>query len=148
MGAVRAPTIRRSQSCKRLPLGLDIATSVFVRGIDAEGNLLVRRAQAPLRLGVLPETVAMPGWHRGLCYVASLVARTQALGKRALDAAAYVKVQPIPKNRIVSCWTTLLVGRRGDFFCSAAVATTSGCPIEAIATSPDNQAKPFMLAWR
>src|SRR3970040_2788983 len=45
-------------------------------------------AEASLRPGVLPEAVAMPGWHRGLCQVASLVARTKgARAYRAPDAA-------------------------------------------------------------
>ena len=45
VGAVKAPTIRRSQSCKRLrAVGLDIAKSVFqVHGIDAKGDVIIRR---------------------------------------------------------------------------------------------------------
>jgi hypothetical protein len=43
VAAVKAPTIRGSKSCKR-SIGLDIAKSVFqVHGIDAEGNLTLRR---------------------------------------------------------------------------------------------------------
>ena len=43
VGAVSAPTIRRSQPCKHT-VGLDIAKSVFqVHGVDAEGNVLIRR---------------------------------------------------------------------------------------------------------
>ena len=39
VGAVKAPTIRRSQSCKQY-----IAKSVFqVHGVDAEGKVLIRR---------------------------------------------------------------------------------------------------------
>jgi hypothetical protein len=51
VGAVRAPTIRRSLSCKRSP--------------------------PPWRSR---EAAAVPGWDRGLRNVASFVARTQALG--------------------------------------------------------------------
>src|SRR5579859_7064031 len=45
MGAVRAPTIRRSQIMEAITtIGLDIAKSVFqVHGIDAEGNVILRR---------------------------------------------------------------------------------------------------------
>ena len=45
VGAVDAPTIRRSQACQAVTtMGLDIAKSVFqVHGIDAEGKALVRR---------------------------------------------------------------------------------------------------------
>jgi hypothetical protein len=43
-GAVKGPTIRRSQPCKRSrQFGLDIAKSVFqVHGIDAQGKVIVR----------------------------------------------------------------------------------------------------------
>src|SRR6476619_2285796 len=45
VGAVNAPTIRRSSIMQAITtIGLDIAKSVFqVHGIDAEGNLLIRR---------------------------------------------------------------------------------------------------------
>src|SRR5262252_334673 len=45
VGAVEVPTIRRSQTIQAITtVGLDIAKSVFqVHGIDAEGNVLVRR---------------------------------------------------------------------------------------------------------
>ena len=45
MGAVKAPTIRRSQIMEAITtIGLDIAKSVFqVHGIDAEGNVIFRR---------------------------------------------------------------------------------------------------------
>jgi hypothetical protein len=44
VGAVKAPTIRRSKTCKRLRQGLDIAKSVFqVHGVDAEGKVVIRR---------------------------------------------------------------------------------------------------------
>ena len=71
-------------------IGLDIAKSVFqVHGVDAESNVLhPPSAEAPLHPGILPEAAAMPSWDRGLCYVASLVARAQgAWPYRAPDAA-------------------------------------------------------------
>jgi transposase len=45
MGAVKGPTIRRSQVMKAITtIGLDIAKSVFqVHGIDAEGNVILRQ---------------------------------------------------------------------------------------------------------
>jgi hypothetical protein len=45
VGAVKAPTIRRSQVMQAITtVGLDIAKSVFqVHGIDAEGNVILRR---------------------------------------------------------------------------------------------------------
>jgi len=45
VGAVKAPTIRRSQVTQAITtVGLDIAKSVFqVHGIDAEGNVILRR---------------------------------------------------------------------------------------------------------
>ena len=69
-------------------IGLDIAKSVFqVHGVDAEGKVLIRR-QLKLRPGVLPEAATVPGWHRSLRHVASLVPRAQgARAYRAPDAA-------------------------------------------------------------
>src|SRR5260370_33990426 len=45
VGAVKAPTIRRSQIMQTITtIGLDIAKSVFqVHGVDADGNVVVRR---------------------------------------------------------------------------------------------------------
>jgi transposase len=71
-----------------------IAKSVFqVHGVDAEGNVLIRRQLKRRYIpGILPEAAAMPSWYRGLCYVASLVARAQALGHTVrLMPPAYVK---------------------------------------------------------
>src|SRR5262245_21835582 len=44
-GAVKAPTIRRSQAMQAITtIGLDIAKSVFqVHGVDAQGNIILRR---------------------------------------------------------------------------------------------------------
>jgi transposase len=45
VGAVEAPTIRRSQAMQAITtIGLDIAKSVFqVHGLDAQGNVILRR---------------------------------------------------------------------------------------------------------
>src|SRR5262245_10653772 len=73
------PMIRRSQGMQTTAtVGLDIAKSVFqVHGIDADGNVVVRR-QLKRRyvLMFFQKLPAVPGWHRGLCVVALLVART------------------------------------------------------------------------
>ena len=57
-------------------IGLDIAKSVFqVHGVDAQGNVAVRRQLK--RRQVLPffkKLSALPGGHRGLRHVTSLVA--------------------------------------------------------------------------
>ena len=54
-------------------IGLDIAKSVFqVHGVDADGNVVVRRQLK--RRYVLAFFQKLPGWHRGLCIIALLVA--------------------------------------------------------------------------
>jgi transposase len=71
-------------------IGLDIAKSVFqVHGIDAEGQVLIRRQlKRRFVLAFFPEAAAVPRWYRGLRNVASLVAPTQgARAYRAPDAA-------------------------------------------------------------
>ena len=71
-------------------IGLDIAKSVFqVHGVDAAGQVVIRRQlKRRIRPGVLPEAATMPGRHRGLRLVASLVARAPgAWPYRAADAA-------------------------------------------------------------
>ena len=57
-------------------VGLDIAKSVFqVHGVDAAGQVVIRR-QLKRRyvLAFFEKLPAMPGGHRGLCLIASLVA--------------------------------------------------------------------------
>ena len=56
-------------------IGLDIAKSVFqVHGVDAHGNVVVRRQLR--RRQVLPffKKLPLPGRRRGLCHVTPLVA--------------------------------------------------------------------------
>src|SRR6266545_3980167 len=44
VGAVKAPTIRRSHTCKRSPQLVSISPTVFqVHGVDAASNVIVRR---------------------------------------------------------------------------------------------------------
>ncbi len=48
-------------------IGLDIAKSVFqVHGVDAAGQVLIRRQLSVAPSGVLPESAGMSGWDRGL----------------------------------------------------------------------------------
>ena len=71
-------------------IGLDIAKSVFqVHGVDADGQVVIRRQLKSIRVGILPEAAAMPGWYRGLRLGASLVARASGTGPhRKADAAS------------------------------------------------------------
>jgi hypothetical protein len=76
-------------------VGLDIAKSVFqVHGIDAEGDVIVRhklKRRQVLALA-LSEAAAVPGWHRGLCDIALLVAPTHGIrAYRSPDAAGLCK---------------------------------------------------------
>ena len=81
-------------------VGLDIAKSVFqVHGVDAAGQVVIRR-QLKRRyvLAFFKKLPAVPGGHRSLRHIASLVARAQgARPHRSADAAglreAYVKRQ-------------------------------------------------------
>ena len=57
-------------------IGLDIAKSVFqVHGIDAAGKVLIRRPLNRRYVLASSRSAAVLGWYRGLCHVASLVAR-------------------------------------------------------------------------
>jgi transposase len=75
-------------------IGLDIEKSVFqVHGIDAEGNVIIRR-QVKRRyvLAFFQKVVAVPGRSRGLRVLASLVARAHGNRPyRAPDAARLCK---------------------------------------------------------
>ena len=88
-------------------IGLDIAKSVFqVHGVDAEGNVVLRR-QLKRRYvsGILPEAAAVPGWHRSLRLVASLVARTPgARPHGSADAAGLCEaLRQAPEERCHRC---------------------------------------------
>jgi transposase len=72
-------------------IGLDIAKSVFqVHGIDAAGQVIIRRQfKRRYVLTFFQKLATMPGWHRGLCLIASLVTRAQGTrSHRAADAAS------------------------------------------------------------
>ena len=131
MGAVRAPTISEEPTMQAVTtIGLDIAKSVFqVHGIDAEGKVLIRRQLkrryvlaffqklSPCLVGI-EACATSHHWSREL----------KALGHNVrLMPPAYVKVQPIPKNRIVSCWTTPLCGATWRFFLLGCLGLTVGC---------------------
>ena len=70
-------------------IGFDIAKSVFqVHGVDATGQVVVRRQLKSPRPGVLSAAATVPGWHRGLRLVTPLVARAPGAGSHgAADAA-------------------------------------------------------------
>ena len=70
-------------------IGLDIAKSVFqVHGVDAAGQVVIRR-QLKRRYVLAFFENALPGRHRGLRLVTSLVTRTAgARPRRAVDAAS------------------------------------------------------------
>ena len=70
-------------------IGFDIAKSVFqIHGVDAGGQVVIRRQLKRRAVGVFSEAVTMPGWYRSLRFVSSLVARASGTRSyRALDAA-------------------------------------------------------------
>src|SRR5882757_7905206 len=90
VGAVKAPTIQRSYPCKRLRQSVSTSPSRSFR------FMALRRAggyspsvEASPGPGVLPETTAVPDWHRGLRLVSLLVARTSGTWTYcAIDAAS------------------------------------------------------------
>jgi transposase len=57
-------------------IGFDIAKSVFqVHGVDAVGQVIVRRQLKRRHVSGFPEASAMPGRHRGVRVISLLVAR-------------------------------------------------------------------------
>jgi transposase len=59
-------------------IGLDIAKSVFqVHGIDAAGNVLIRRQLKRRYVLAFFEKLSVPRRDRGVCHLASLVAPAQ-----------------------------------------------------------------------
>jgi hypothetical protein len=79
-------------------IGLDIAKSVFrVHGIDAKGNVALRRQLKRRCSGLFREAATVPGRYRGLRLLASLVAR--ALGRVTADAGSRrLYRNPLPKE--------------------------------------------------
>ena len=74
-------------------IGLDIAKSVFqVHGVDAVGQVVIRRQLKRRYVLAFPESAIVPDRHGGLRLSASLVARTPGAGPhRSLDAAGLRK---------------------------------------------------------
>src|SRR5262252_30816 len=95
VGAVEAPTIRRSQAMQAITtIGLDIAKSIFqVHGVDAEGKIVFRRQLK--RRYVLPFFQQLPPCLVGIeaCATSHYWSRElQALGHKVrLMPPAYVK---------------------------------------------------------
>ena len=71
-------------------IGLDIAKSVFqVHGVDAAGQLVLRRQLKRRRSSVFHEAHAVPCWHRSLRFIALLGARASSgWTRRAPDTAS------------------------------------------------------------
>ena len=74
-------------------IGLDIAKSVFqVHGVDAAGQVVIRRQLKRRSVLVLSEAAAVSGRHRGLRLVAPLVSPTPGTWPyRASDATSLRK---------------------------------------------------------
>src|SRR4051812_10983267 len=90
VGAVKAPTIQRSYSCKRSRQSVSTLQSQSSRStaLMPPARCSSAASEASRRPGVLPEIASMSGWDRGLRLVALLVARapsTRPFG--AVDAA-------------------------------------------------------------
>ena len=70
-------------------MGFDIAKSVFqVHGVDAVGQVIVRRQLKRRQHSVFPEACGMPGPHRGVRLISLLVARAPSpWSQGAADAA-------------------------------------------------------------
>src|SRR5436305_10274429 len=89
-GAVEAPTIRRSQACRRSQQLVSISRSQSFRftALMRLGKSWSAGSEAPLRVGLLPKAPAMPSWHRGLRLGAPLGARAAGTRPhRKADAA-------------------------------------------------------------
>src|SRR4026209_1054738 len=89
VGAVKAPTIRRSHTCKRSRQSVSISPSLFFKSTElTRQSNRSPSAQAPVRFAILSEATAVPHRHRSLRFVASLVTRAQSAGAYgAFDAA-------------------------------------------------------------
>jgi len=90
---LRLPRFRGASHADDNDIGLDIAKSVFqVHGVDAGGQVIVRRQLKRVLSWLSFRAATMPGWHRGLRLISPLVARTPGTRSyRSADAAGYVK---------------------------------------------------------
>ena len=70
-------------------IGLDIAKSVFqVHGVDAAGQVVVRRQLKRRYVLAFFQVTAMPDWHRSLRVIALLVTRAPGTGSHCTTDAA------------------------------------------------------------
>ena len=70
-------------------IGLDLAKSVFqVHGVDAAGQVVIRRQLKRQYVLAFSEVAAMPDWHRGLRFIALLVTRAPGTGSHCTTDAA------------------------------------------------------------
>jgi hypothetical protein len=84
-------------------IGLDIAKSIFqVHGVDAEGNVVVRRKlKAPAHRCFLPEAAAVSCGDRGLRIIAPLGTRTPgAWAEPRLSRFTQAGICPSSERRI------------------------------------------------
>ena len=100
-------------------VGLDIAKSVFqVHGVDAAGQVVIRR-QLKRRyvLAFFEKLPAVPGGHRSLCLIASLVAGAQgARPYGAVDAAGLREaLRQTAEERCHGCGGNLRSGYQGEY---------------------------------
>src|SRR5262249_60858020 len=119
VGAVKAPTIRRSHTMQTITtIGLDIAKSVFqVHGVDAQRQCRPTPSiEAPVPAGLLPEAAAVPDWHRSLCLVASLVTRApSARSHGSADAAGLCEaLRQAAEERCYRCGSNLRGGHPSE----------------------------------
>src|SRR4029434_3503754 len=90
VGAVKAPTIERSHTCKQLRQSVSTSPSRVFRctALTPMAGGLPPSIEASQRPGVLTESAVVPRWYGGLCDIASMVARTAgAWAYGAADAA-------------------------------------------------------------
>src|SRR5664279_4670553 len=106
VGAVKAPAIWRSQACKRSRLSVSISPSRYSRSTASTQKISYHPAavEAALCPGVLPEASAVPGRHRSLCLIASLVAGAQGARPHGAPDAAGLReaLWCAPKARVTS----------------------------------------------
>src|SRR5438105_5433228 len=90
VGAVRAPTIRRSYPCERSRQSVSISRSRSFRftALMLLGSGHSAAVEASLRPDLFPEAAIVPDRHGGLRFIALLVARTPGTWPhRSPDAA-------------------------------------------------------------
>ena len=84
-------------------IGFDIAKSVFqVHGVDTVGQVIIRRQLKRRQvIAFFPEAAGVPGRHRGVRLISSLVARAAgAWAQRAANAAGLCEaVRQAPEER-------------------------------------------------